>query len=105
MCFRIGGVCTLIYAALCDCCCCGIVSTRLSCVAKVKSQLREKSPSSNVGFVLEGGLVRIVMIYCAACHRKLSSLTLGKGTDFGKKFTVSQSLTVFVSGKQHLTHL
>ena len=99
MCFRIGGVCTLIDAALCDCCCCGIVSTRLSCVAKVKSTLRTGYPASNVGVVVSGGSVRIVMISCAACRRKLSSLTLWKGTDFGNKVTVLQSLTVFVRGK------
>ena len=96
VCFRRGGICTLGDAASCYCYCCGILSTHLSCVAKVKIALRTESLDSNVGFVVEGVLVRIVMIYCASFCRKLSSLTLGKGTDFGKKFTVSQSLTVFV---------
>ena len=99
VCFRRGGVCTLGADNLCDCCCCGIVSTDLSSVAKVKSALRKESPASNVGVVVGGGLVRIVMISCAACCRKLLSLTLRKNTNFGKKVTALHSLTVFVCGK------
>ena len=99
VCFRRGGVFTLGAAASCYCCCCGILSTRFSCIAKVKSALRTGYPASNVGFVVEGGSVRIVMISYAACHRKFSSLTLGRGTDFGKKVTVSQSMIVIVCGK------
>ena len=99
VCFRRGSVCTLVSAASFDCCCCGIVSTILSCVAKVKIALQTESPASNVVVVLEGVSVRIVVISCASCHRKSSSLTLGKGTNFGKKVTVLQYLTVFVRGK------
>ena len=96
MCFKRGVVCTLGADDLCYCCYCGIVSARLSCVAKVKSALRTGSPAFNVGVVVEGISVSIVMISCADCRRKSSGLTLGKGTNFGKKVTVSQSLTVFV---------
>ena len=99
MCFRRGDVCTLVAATSCDCCCCGIVSTRLSYVAKVKSALRTVSSAYNVVVIVEGGSLRIMIISCASCRRKSSSLTLRKGTNFGKKVTVLQSLTIFVCGK------
>ena len=77
----------------------GMGSIRLSCVAIVCSALRTGSPACKVGVVVEGGQASIVMISVAACLKKSSSLTSGKGTVVGKNVTVSHILTVLVRGK------
>jgi hypothetical protein len=49
--------------------------------------------------MVEGGEASIVIISVAACFKKSSSLTSGKGTVVGKNVTVSHILIVLVRGK------
>ena len=72
---------------------------RLSNCAIVTIALRVSSPTVNVGTVVECGVVRIVTISSAACLRKSSRSISGKGTDFGKKVTVSVWRSALVDGK------
>ena len=69
------------------------------------SALRTGSPACHESDVVEGGCAKILIISSAACRKKLSNSTLGKGVVVGKKVTVSQYLTILVLGKYHYTHL
>ena len=62
----------------------GIVSILFNCFANVSKALRTGSPASELGVVVDGGFVRMVMISVAACLRKSTSLTCGNGTLVGK---------------------
>ena len=53
----------------------------------------------------EGGAVNIVIISVAACRKKSSSFTCGKGITVGKKVTVSTFLSLLVFGKYTCMHL
>ena len=53
--------------------------------------------------IVDGGAVRMVMMYVAACIEKSSNLTLGNGILLGKN-TVSISLTNIVGGKEYMIH-
>ena len=49
--------------------------------------------------MVEGGSVRIVIISVAACLKKSSIFTFGKGITFVKKGTASSCLYMLVLGK------
>ena len=53
----------------------GRVSILFSCVASSSNAFLTGSPACNVGVVVEGGLVRMVIMSVAACLRKSTSLT------------------------------
>ena len=50
-------------------------------------------PACKLGVVVDGGVVRRVMMSSAACLRKLSNFTFGKVICLGKNVTVSTSRT------------
>ena len=53
----------------------GMVSILLSCVANSGNAFLTGLPSCKVGVVVDGGLVRMVIMSVAACLRKSTSLT------------------------------
>ena len=53
----------------------GRVSILFSCVANSSNAFLTGSPACNVGVVVDGGLVRMVIMSVAACLRKSTSLT------------------------------
>jgi hypothetical protein len=77
----------------------GRASTLCNASAIFKSVFFVASPASKVPVVEERGVVSIDIISNAACLRKSSVFTSGKGTTFGKKVTVSTSLCDLVLGK------
>ena len=64
-----------------------------------RSALRVVSPACNDGVVVEGGLVRILIISLAACLRKSSKCISGKAISVGKNVTVFESRSLLVLGK------
>ena len=83
----------------------GNLYIRFRLVAIYNSTLLVGSPASRLGVVGVGDTVRIFIIFSAACLKKLSLLTFGNVITFGKKVTISMSLTDFFLGKYTLIHL
>ena len=82
--------------------CAGMVdmgSILLICVAIVYSVLGTGSSACKEGVVVEGGEASMVIMSVAACFKKSSILTSGKGTVVGKNVTVSNVLIILVRGK------
>ena len=80
----IGG-CNLRDSVTWDGCYGGMVSMNCNYSTSVMSSLRTGSPACNEGDVVEGGWVRILMMFLAACRKKPSNLTWGKGMVVGKR--------------------
>ena len=62
-------------------------------------------PTSRIGAVGVGGAARLLRIYYATYLKKSSVFTFGNEMTFGKKFTVSMSLTALVLLKCIFIHL
>ena len=77
---------------------------RFNIVANSKRSFLVSSPACSDDVVVDGGAVRMVIISVAACVKKSSILTSGKGIDFGKNVTVSTSLSLQVLEKKHFVH-
>ena len=83
----------------------GNLSDRFKIVAISKSEFLVGSPASRLGVVVVSVEVRILIISSAACLKKSSVFTFGNEITFGKKVTVSISLTNLILGKYTLIHL
>ena len=62
-------------------------------------------PAFSEGIMGLGGFLRRATISDACCFRKSCKLTSGKLMFFGKKRTVSASISALVAGMKHFTHL
>ena len=74
----------------------GSFSTLLSVSVIFCRAMRAGYPASKLGIVVEGGAVRMVVIFVATCLKKSSKSTFRLGVSPGKKATVSTSLINFV---------
>ena len=72
---------------------------RFNFVARVARVLRKGSPADKLGVVEEGGTIKIKITSLAACFRKSSRFTSGKGILWGEKSQYHSLLSVFVLGK------
>ena len=66
---------------------------RFKSVAIFSSAFLGGSPDSRLGVVVVSGAVRIIIIFSATCLKKSSVFTSRNEITFGKKVTVSTSLT------------
>lgn len=67
--------------------------------------LRVLSPACNDGVVVDGELMRMLIISFAACLRKSSRCNSGKEIALENNVTVLESLLLLDLGKQHQVHL
>ena len=72
--------------------------------ASKKIALPVASPAAKEGIIGLGGFFEMATMSKADCFKKSFKLTSGKLIDFGKKRTVSASISTWVEGMKHLTH-
>ena len=75
----------------------GSFSALLSISAIFCRVLRVESPASKLGVVVEGGVVRMVIIYVAACLKNSSKPIFGIGISLGKKLLCPHPLPTLLA--------